>query len=108
MSIEITEAAAKRVKDLIEKSEKNSIALRVSVDGGGCSGFMYQYELVEKINSDDFLVENYGVKVAIDPVSIKFLNDCTIEFVQELGASFFQIINPNASAKCGCGNSFAI
>ena len=108
MNIEITEAAAKRVKELIAKDKKDMVALRVSVDGGGCSGFMYQYALVEKINKDDFILESDGIKVAIDPLSQQFLNDCKIEFIQELGSNFFQITNPNASAKCGCGNSFAV
>jgi iron-sulfur cluster insertion protein len=108
MNIEITEAAANRVKELIAKGEKNMIALRVSVDGGGCSGFMYQYSLTDSINKDDFILESHEIKVAIDPMSQEFLEGCRIEFVQELGGNFFQITNPNASAKCGCGNSFAV
>ena len=108
MNIEITESAAERVKELIEKDPKNMIALRVSVDGGGCSGFMYQYALIEKINKEDFILQSKDIKVVIDPLSQQFLDGCTIEFTRELGSSFFQIINPNASAKCGCGNSFAV
>jgi iron-sulfur cluster assembly accessory protein len=108
MNIEITIDAANRVKELIEKDEKDMIALRISVDGGGCSGFMYQYNLIEKINEDDFVLENHGVKVAIDALSQQFLEGCRVEFIQELGSNFFQITNPNASAKCGCGNSFAV
>lgn len=108
MNIEITAAAAKRVKELIAKDKKDMVALRVSVDGGGCSGFMYQYALVEKINNDDFILESNDIKVAIDPLSQQFLDGCKIEFIQELGSNFFQITNPNASAKCGCGNSFAV
>ena len=107
MNIEITKVAARRVKELIIKNEKDMVALRVSVDGGGCSGFMYQYALVEKINNDDFILESDGIKVVIEPLSQQFLNGCKIEFIQELGSNFFQITNPNASAKCGCGNSFA-
>lgn len=108
MNIKITEAAAKRIKELITKNKKKMVALRVSVDGGGCSGFMYQYALIENINSDDYILESFGVKVAIDPISQEFLEGCKIEFIQELGSNFFQITNPNASAKCGCGNSFAV
>jgi iron-sulfur cluster insertion protein len=108
MNIEITEAAAKRVKELIIKDKKKMVGLRVSVDGGGCSGFMYQYALIEKIKSDDYVLESFDVKVAIDPLSQQFLEGCKIEFIQELGSNFFQIANPNASAKCGCGNSFAV
>jgi iron-sulfur cluster assembly accessory protein len=108
MKIEITEAASNRVKELIQKDSEDMIALRVSVDGGGCSGFMYQYTLIDKINGDDFILESNGTKVAIDPLSQQFLDGCVIEFIQELGSNFFQITNPNASAKCGCGNSFAV
>ena len=108
MNINISNDAANRVKELIAKDDKNMIALRVAVDGGGCSGFMYQYSLVDKINVDDYILEEHGVKVAIDPTSCQFLDGCIIEFIQELGSNFFQITNPNASAKCGCGNSFAI
>lgn len=108
MNIEITESAAKRVNQLIKQNEQNMVALRVSVDGGGCSGFMYQYSLIEQVDDNDFILNMHGVKVAIDQMSQPFLNGCRIEFIEELGSSFFQITNPNASAKCGCGNSFAV
>src|SRR5690349_13243576 len=107
MEIKITAEAVVRIAELIAKDD-NKMALRVSVDGGGCSGFMYDYQLVDSINNDDFILENNGVKVIIDPVSQNFLEGCTIEFIQELGSSYFQIKNPKATAKCGCGNSFAI
>jgi iron-sulfur cluster insertion protein len=108
MEIKITASAAHRVAELIEKDEKKQEALRVSVDGGGCSGFMYDYKLVDAFNNDDFVLESEGIKVVIDPMSQEFLNGCTIDFARELGSSYFQIINPKATAKCGCGNSFAV
>ena len=108
MEIKITPSASARVAELIAKDSKKLIALRVSVDGGGCSGFMYNYQLVDSINGDDFILEDEGIKVAIDPVSQEFLEGCTIEFIQELGSNYFQITNPKATAKCGCGNSFAV
>ena len=108
MNIEITESAANRVKELIAKDSKNMIALRISVDGGGCSGFMYQYKLVDAINYDDYTLESHEIKIAIDPTSQQFLNGCKVEFIQELGSNFFKITNPKATAKCGCGNSFDI
>ena len=108
MEIKITPSAVARIAELIAKDKNKQVALRVSVDGGGCSGFMYNYQLVDAINSDDFILADQGVKVAIDPVSQEFLEGCTIEFVQELGSNYFQIINPQATAKCGCGNSFAV
>ena len=108
MKIELTNQAAKRIMELISSSKTTPIALRVSVDGGGCSGFMYNYELIDKINDDDLIITNGEAKVAIDPVSQEFLKDCVIDFIIDLGSSFFHIINPQATAKCGCGNSFAI
>ena len=69
---------------------------------------MYQYTFVESINEDDFVLESGNIKVVVDPVSQEFLDGCTIEFLEELGGSYFQISNPKASAKCGCGNSFAM
>ena len=109
MNLKITPEAAQRVAELIDKNkDKQHIALRVSVDGGGCSGFMYQYQLTNSINSDDFILESDGIKIAIDPLSQQFLEGCIVEFIAELGSSYFQITNPNATAKCGCGNSFAV
>ena len=109
MDFKITLPAAKRIAHLIEKKKPTNIqALRISVDGGGCSGFMYQYELIDSTNDDDFIAESNNIKVAIDPMSQEFLEGCSVNFVEELGSNYFQITNPNASAKCGCGNSFAI
>lgn len=107
----ITEAASNRISFLIDEAPTTNtpiIALRVSVDGGGCSGFMYRYELTHVINEDDTIFDHQGAKVVIDITSLEFLNNCTINFAQELGGSYFEIINPNATGKCGCGSSFAI
>lgn len=108
MEIKITKSATDRIAFLIAKEDNKHIALRVSVDSGGCSGFMYNYQLIDSVNVDDLIIEQEGVKTAIDPMSQTFLNGCTIEFVEELGSSYFQISNPKAVAKCGCGNSFAL
>jgi iron-sulfur cluster insertion protein len=108
MDLKVTDTAFKRIAELIQKDNTGKIALRVAVDGGGCSGFMYKYDLVDKVNDDDEIIEKDGVKVIIDPLSQQFLNNCTIEFIEELGSAYFQISNPNASAKCGCGSSFAV
>lgn len=107
MQIEITQKAAQRVLELLAK-DPTKIALRVAVDGGGCSGFMYQYSLIEQIEKDDIVIERHDIKLAIDPMSQPFLENAIVEFIEELGAKFFQIRNPNATAKCGCGNSFAV
>ncbi len=107
MNFTITKSAAQRIAELISK-DKSKTSLRVAVDGGGCSGFMYQYELIDTTKEDDLVIESHDIKVAIDTVSMEFLEGCTLDFVRELGSSYFQIKNPNASAKCGCGSSFAI
>jgi iron-sulfur cluster insertion protein len=76
--------------------------------GGGCSGFRYEYKLVDTINNDDFILERNGTKIVIDPLSQTFLEKCKLEFIEELGSAYFQIHNPSATAKCGCGNSFSV
>lgn len=108
MKLDVTDSACRRIAELIKLDKEDKIALRVSVDGGGCSGFMYHYELTSDIKADDAIIEKNGVKVAVDPLSQQFLEGCQVDFVEELGASFFQVVNPNATAKCGCGNSFSV
>lgn len=108
MKFHITDSASRRISTLINRDGNIKIALRISVDGGGCSGFKYNYELVETINSDDLIFTQNDVKVIIDQISFEFLNDCIVDFVEELGANYFQITNPNATGKCGCGSSFSV
>ena len=104
---ELTDNAAKRIAFLSSKEEVNK-ALRISVVGGGCSGFSYDYKFVEKSEDGDHIIEKKGAVVLIDQVSQEFLNECVIDYIEELGASYFEIRNPNATAKCGCGNSFGV
>lgn len=108
MKFDVTDSACRRIAELINLNDENKVALRVSVDGGGCSGFMYHYELTSVINKDDSVIEKNGIKVVVDQLSQQFLEGCSVDFVEELGASFFQVVNPNATAKCGCGNSFSV
>ena len=108
MNFDVSQSAARRISELIKNEPDSKIAIRVAVDSGGCSGFMYDYNLIDKVNDDDFILEKYGVKIAIDPLSQPFLDKCKLEFVEELGSAYFQISNPNAIAKCGCGNSFNV
>jgi iron-sulfur cluster insertion protein len=82
--------------------------LRVAVEGGGCSGFQYQMDLVETSNSDDLMVSHDGHSALIDPVSVPFLKGSVVDFVDELAGAQFVIKNPNASSSCGCGVSFSI
>lgn len=110
MTITITDRAFKRVHELIEQEKDKDLVLRVSVDSGGCSGLMYNYELLSKdtIEKDDHIFTEHNATIIIDPVSQKFMLDCTLDFIEELGSSYFNVSNPQAKAKCGCGNSFAI
>ena len=108
MNFDVSQSAARRISELLKNEPDSKIAIRVAVDSGGCSGFMYDYNLIDKVNDDDFILEKYGVKIAIDPLSQPFLDKCKLEFVEELGSAYFQISNPNAIAKCGCGNSFNV
>ncbi len=106
-TVTVTESAAKRIAEIME-SEKTATMMRVSVEGGGCSGFQYKFDLVDKRESDDFVVERTGATVLVDPVSLGFLKGSEIDYVQDLIGSSFQIRNPNATAGCGCGTSFSI
>ncbi|MCC8372157.1 MAG: iron-sulfur cluster insertion protein ErpA [Rickettsia endosymbiont of Pseudomimeciton antennatum] len=110
MSIEITDNAFKRVGELIKLENNPNLVLRVVVDGGGCSGFVYNYALVPSndITKDDYVIEKDNTKVVIDSISHPFMTDCIIDFIEELGSSYFEIRNPNAKTKCGCGNSFSV
>ena len=82
--------------------------LRVSVEGGGCSGFSYKFDFADAANSDDLVIERDGARVLIDEMSLEFLSGSEIDYAKELIGSAFKINNPNATANCGCGTSFSI
>lgn len=103
----VTERAAQRVKKILAKEPGGSL-LRVAVNGGGCSGFQYAFEIVQARADDDLLIEKDGVGVVIDPVSLDFLKGAKIDFVDDLMGQAFRIDNPNAASSCGCGTSFSI
>lgn len=105
--IVLAESGARRLAKLSE-AEGKPVLLRVAVDGGGCSGFQYRFELVDGPEADDLVVRRDGQAVVIDAVSIPFLKDSEIAFVDELAGAQFVIRNPNAASSCGCGVSFAI
>lgn len=106
-NITVSESAAKRIAKIIS-TDPDKTALRVSVEGGGCSGFSYKYDLVNEQNDDDLVIEKLGAKVFIDSISVPYLDGSVIDFVDDLMGQSFQIRNPNATASCGCGTSFAI
>jgi iron-sulfur cluster insertion protein len=103
----LTANAARRITELAA-SEAPGAKFRVSVDGGGCSGFKYRFDFDSTQNADDTVIETDGVKALIDAVSLGFLGNSHIDYVETLGESYFTVKNPNAKASCGCGNSFAV
>ncbi len=103
----VTERAARRIAEIGQSDPANPM-LRISVEGGGCSGFQYKFDLVGATEPDDIVIERGGAKVLIDPVSIGYLSGSEIDFVDDLMGAAFRIKNPNATASCGCGTSFSI
>ena len=102
-----TEAAANKVKNLIEEEKNDSLKLRVFVSGGGCSGFQYGFTFDENIQDGDTQVEKNGVTLLVDPMSFQYLTGAEIDYKEDLEGSQFVIKNPNATTKCGCGYSFS-
>ena len=103
----LTDRAARRINEIVTAEAGNTV-LRVSVEGGGCSGFQYKFDLVPGAAEDDIKLEKAGATVVIDPVSLGFLAGSQIDYVDDLIGASFQIRNPNATASCGCGTSFSI
>ena len=105
--IAVTANAAKRILSVMAKEPPGSM-LRVSVAGGGCSGFQYIFDIDQEKASDDLVIERDGATVLIDETSLDLLEGCTIDFVDDLIGQSFRITNPNATSSCGCGTSFAV
>ena len=103
-----TESAANKVKTLIEDEKNPNLNLRVFITGGGCSGFQYGFTFDEEVAEDDTQVENDGVTVLVDAMSIQYLNGAEIDYKDDLSGAQFVIRNPNASTTCGCGSSFSV
>jgi len=107
-SMSFSEAAANKAKVLIDEEENANLKLRVFVTGGGCSGFEYGFTFDEDREDDDSAIEQNGVMLLIDPLSYQYLDGAEIDFREDLQGSRFIVTNPNASATCGCGNSFSV
>ncbi len=105
--VTLTASAAKRINAILAKQDGAKF-LRVSVDGGGCSGFSYKFDFDSDANDDDLVIERDGARVLIDEMSLEFLQGSEIDFTTELIGAAFKINNPNATASCGCGTSFSI
>ncbi len=102
-----TEAAALKVKSLIEEEDNPELMLRVFVSGGGCSGFQYGFTFDDTVNEGDTEVEKCGVRLLIDPMSFQYLVGAEIDYSEGLEGAQFVIRNPNATTTCGCGSSFS-
>jgi iron-sulfur cluster assembly accessory protein len=105
--IALSPSAAQRVASIAAKQNRPAI-LRLSVDGGGCSGFQYKFGFADEPLSDDAVAETDGVRLVVDSVSLDLVRGCVVDYVESLGGAAFRVENPNAASGCGCGTSFAI
>lgn len=105
--ISITENAARRVAEIAIKLGKPPV-LRLSVEGGGCSGFQYKFGMAETVEADDIRAEGTGASLVVDPISLDLVRGSAIDFVESLGGKSFQVTNPQAQSGCGCGSSFSV
>jgi iron-sulfur cluster insertion protein len=106
-SITLSARAASRIAEILGTEAKPAL-FRVSVEGGGCTGFQYRFDVVKESAPDDVLVERDGARVVIDPISLGFVKGAEIDFVDDLIGAQFKVNNPNVTASCGCGTSFSV
>ena len=106
-TITLSDSAARRISEIVAAETHNTM-LRVAVEGGGCTGFQYTFDLTKDKASDDLVIKKEGAVVLIDPISVAYMDGSVIDFVDDLIGASFQIQNPNATASCGCGTSFTV
>lgn len=106
-TVTLTQAAADRVALIAQKQSAPAI-LRLSVEGGGCSGFQYKFDLATEAEADDSVSQTGNVRLVVDPISLDLVSGSVVDFVESLGGAAFRVENPNAAAGCGCGSSFGI
>ena len=107
-TLKVSNAAVERIKKLIASKDQQGLKFRVHIQGGGCSGFQYGFQLDEEALEDDIVLEYGGVDVLVDPLSMQYLQDAEVDFKDDLQGSRFFVNNPNAATTCGCGSSFSI
>ncbi len=107
-TVGFTESAANKVKALVEEEKNPNLKLRVSVDGGGCSGFQYGFAFDETASDDDTVIEKNGATMLIDVTSMQYLNGSEVDYLEGLEGARFVVNNPNAKSTCGCGSSFSV
>lgn len=105
---QLTERAVNKVRELITAESKDGYGLRVAVQGGGCSGFQYGLTFEKEQRPDDRVLEFHGLKVFVDAISMGYLDEVSIDYVESLNGSGFKIDNPRATGTCGCGSSFSV
>jgi iron-sulfur cluster assembly accessory protein len=106
-SMTLSPAAAARVAAIAVRQSRPAI-LRLSVEGGGCSGFQYKFELATAAEADDLVIERDGVTLVVDPVSLDLVSGSVVDYVESLGGAAFKVENPQAASGCGCGSSFSV
>lgn len=104
----VTDSAARRIAKVLAAEGRPDARLRVSVSGGGCSGFQYVFALDDKSEDGDIVIDGDGASVVVDGMSLLYVIGAELDFVEDLTGSYFRVKNPNASSSCGCGTSFAI
>jgi iron-sulfur cluster assembly accessory protein len=104
----LSDSAARRVLQLMDREGRDGVFLRISVNGGGCSGFTYKFDFDDQLAADDIVVKKAGAVVAIDNMSLLYMIGCEVDFQESVMGSAFTINNPNAASSCGCGSSFSI
>lgn len=107
-TVELTDSAARRIAKILSEDEYKGMMLRVSVSGGGCSGFQYGFTFDDTRNDNDLVIQREGATVLVDDVSLDLLNGAKIDYVEDMIGASFSIKNPQAKSSCGCGNSFAV
>ena len=107
IGINLTDRAARRINEIMAAEPQGSM-LRISVNGGGCSGFQYAFDIDRARQEEDLVIEREGAKVLVDQISLQYMDGSTIDFVDDLIGQSFKIANPHATAACGCGTSFSI
>ncbi|BAN95052.1 iron-sulfur cluster assembly accessory protein [Plautia stali symbiont] len=108
LPLQFTDAAAKKVKNLIADEQNPALKLRVYITGGGCSGFQYGFTFDDQMNDGDMTIEKQGVALVVDPMSLQYLVGGSVDYTEGLEGSRFIVTNPNAKTTCGCGSSFSI
>lgn len=106
--VAISASAARRIAELRAAEDNDALMLRVTVSGGGCSGFQYGFAFDDKVSDDDRVFDRDGVRVVVDTVSLDFIAGAELDYVEELIGAYFAVKNPNATSSCGCGTSFSV